>query len=75
MRQYLFIKAHTPEAILLNTNTIEIGDDFEDVVHEMKGTPEFGVRVQRPPDVQREVNADAGDVFTRMEENYPNTDE
>ncbi len=72
---YLFLKAHAPEAILLKTNTIEIGDDFEEVVCEMKGTPEFGDRVWRPRDAEREVTDDAGDVFTRMEEDFKNNDE
>jgi hypothetical protein len=72
---YLFLKAHAPEAILLNTNTVEIGDDFEDVVREMKETPEFGGRVRRPRDTEKEVSDDAGDVFTRMEEDFQNSDE
>src|SRR5439155_13618784 len=29
---YLFLKTHTPEAILLRTGTIELGNDFEEVV-------------------------------------------
>jgi hypothetical protein len=72
---YLFLKAHTPEAILLKTNTLEIGEDFEQVVREMKGTPEFGGRMQRPRDAGREVDEDAGDVFARMEEDFPDSHE
>ncbi len=72
---YLFLKAQAAEAILLNTNTVEIGDDFEDVVREMKGTSEFGDRVRRPRDAEREVNEDAGDVFTRMEEDFKDSHE
>jgi hypothetical protein len=72
---YLFLKAHTPEAILLNTNTIDIGDDFEDVVCEMKETAEFGGRVRRPREAEKEAREDAGDVFTRMEEDFKNSNE
>jgi hypothetical protein len=44
-------------------------------VHEMKGTPEFGGRVRRQRDTEKEVNEDAGDVFTRMEEDFKNNNE
>lgn len=67
---YFFLKAHTPEAILLTTNTVDIGDDFEDVVREIKETPEFGGRVPRSHVIQPETRNHAGDVFTRMEADY-----
>jgi hypothetical protein len=72
---YLFVKTHTPEAIRLNTDTVEIGNNFEDVVREMKETPEFGGRVLRPLDTEEEVPEDVGDVFTRMEEDAQNSHE
>jgi hypothetical protein len=70
---YLFLKAHTPEAIFMQTAAIQIGDDFEDVVREMKETPEFGGRERGRPEVQLETNDDVGNVFSRMAEKYTDT--
>jgi len=67
---YFWLKTKCPEAVRMKTETLNFGEDFDEVVAEMKATPEFGYRMASK-DYQKEEPADVRDVFRDMEESYP----